>query len=447
MKKVLASSVLCFASVCWGQSLPVHDRDFECLNEATAQQYTKDFNIYEKSFGKRDLCDNSTDLKKLFNDMELIRLGRFSAQAPGNILIRDFVPEAQYYGWLKTQTRGVSRGNDIPYATAYNRGGYFTMQDGWAQLSTLGRVGVLIHEARHTAGYSHIPCVAGPYADARTAGCDRDYSYGGSHGVEMEYYSRVHVRGENFHPVYKTMARLMAMGRANFVFNKPVLKTKEALVAIQARDQRPIMFYQDKSWPRDVLSAPGALKRTSFGASIFDGRNAFAIEMYQPLGQSKSLVDVYSYFKLLDRKSANPLKDFEEFDLGYRRFAVKLSSENQVASYDFPSGRWSTDRTLGFSPVKTVTTLPSGERGYFLIDGKSQIYSYDPKKNVTVGPLEKTWDSQILKVAHDERGRTVYLRQDQTLWWDEAGQWSPYIEGSWSDLVTIPIYDAYEVSL
>src|SRR5437868_9320068 len=216
------------------------DKDFGCISQQQADQYVSDFGINADSFGGMELCKNEIDTKKLFNDLQIIAGGQFDA-GKDNLLIKGIVPADQYYSWMRSQTRGMERGNDVPYATAYNRMGYFTMQDGWAKSSTLARVGVVIHEARHTAGYRHFPCNQGPYKGARLDGCDQNYAQGGSHAIEMEYYARVSVAGQNFHPVYKAMARLMAMGRSNFVFNSSPIQKREGLLALDALTG-PVLF-------------------------------------------------------------------------------------------------------------------------------------------------------------------------------------------------------------
>jgi hypothetical protein len=154
--------------------LPVFDHDFVCTTQEKADQYIRDFKIDTNSFGGRDLCNSKVDIKKLFNDLQIIELGQFdlnyssihkdedetsagnsSDQTAINPLIGGFIDTKNYYPWMRDQTEGMNRGNDVPYATAYNSFGYFTMQDGWATLSTLGRVGTVIHEARHTAGITN----------------------------------------------------------------------------------------------------------------------------------------------------------------------------------------------------------------------------------------------------------------------------------------------------
>lgn len=440
-----AATALTMTSASAQTVLPVHDPEFGCIDAGTATRYIQDFRIDTRSFGGPEYCRHEVDTKKLLNDLYLVENGRFPANRNQNVLIRGFVPQDQYYAWLKSQTRGVSRGNDVPYATAYNRMGYFTMQDGWAKLSTLGRVGVLIHEARHTAGYGHIRCNAGPYAQSSTPGCDRDYGYGGSHGVEMEYYARVHVHGLNFHPVYKSMARLMAMARANFVFNTPVLRTREALLAVEQSRAVPVLFHNNQSVAREAPQQRGWLKRTSFGAAIFNGMQAFAIELYQRHGTRIDLPDVYSYFKLLER-TQQPYKDLEEYDVNGRRFVVGLSANDQIAVYDFPRGTWGSSRQVPFRVARTATTLLDGRRGYFLLDESGRIYPFDAERNQVGAALPQTWDPQFLAAAHDQNGRLVQLRADFTLWNATAPTRSPYVPGTWSTIVSVPVYDAFEVT-
>jgi len=290
---ILLAALLAASSVTLAQSKDLFDDShFGCLDQSTAQRYVQEFKIDVPSFGGLELCNNSIDTKKLFNDLQIIEQGTFQTFG-SNKLIKGFVNQDKYYSWMKSQTRSINRGDDIPFATAYNSFGNFTMQDGWAILSTLGRVGTVIHEARHTAGYSHTRCNQGPYSDTSVSGCDRTYNEGGSHGVEMEYYARVSVLGANFHPAYKAMARLMAMGRANFVFNQSPITKREALVVMDGN--RVVLVDQGQSIERQLtISAAERLKTTSFGAALFDGVKAYALELYEdglgPLRLSLSII-------------------------------------------------------------------------------------------------------------------------------------------------------------
>lgn len=436
------AAVAIFATRAPAAQMPYADQDFSCIQQSQAQKYIDDFGIDTDTFGGIELCNSSVDTKKLFNDLQIIEQGQFGADT-SNRLIKGYIPVDQYYSWMKTQTRGMNRGNDVPFATAYNRWGYFTMQDGWAKLSTLGRVGTVIHEARHTAGYRHYPCNQGPYMGARLDGCDQNYAQAGSHAIEMEYYARVSVNGQNFHPVYKAMARLMAMGRSNFVFNSSPIQKREALLALE-ETAGPVMFEGNRKIQREGSDFVGRLKRTSFGASLFNGLNAVALDLYEMTGYRPSTNDDYSYFKLLDMSQMGSLKDFEEFDRNQKRYVAAITSSNQMSTYNFPQGSWNNPATLSFNVERTATALPSGEQGYFLIDSRGDIHSVNGETR-QVTALGKKWDAGI-QSATLLGDKTLILKADGMIYQKHAdGSETPFDKGNYSQMVSVPLYDAFEV--
>ncbi len=438
----LISPTLTLAVEDAGAQIPYHDEDFSCLTNAEADRYVKDFNINVASFGGKELCDAAIDTKKLFNDIKIVEGGQFKAGE--NNLIKGFVEGSKYYSWLISQTRGVERGNDVPWATAYNSGGYFTMQDGWAQLSALGRVGTFIHEARHTEGYGHIPCTQGPYQGVSLEGCDRNYNYGGSHAVEMEYYARVSVQGTNFHPVFKKMARLMAMARSNFVFNTAVMQPREAVLTLSQDGKSSALFDNGKWYSREVPAIDGRLKRTSFGAVIFDGVRAMAIELYQNSGFSDLVADTYSYYKLVSETSN--VKDFEEFDSGVKRHVVKISNDNKIAAFNFPKGSWGTEQSLPFQVAKVMTAIPGVVKsGLYLLADDGQIYNYVPETQRLV-LQNAAWDFTNKEVVNF-KNQNLILRNDGKIYVQTGSTLQPWSEanGTYSGLVTVPVYDAFNV--
>ena len=426
------------------QTLPYLDDQFSCIEKEQAETFMDDFKIKAKSFGGVELCDPNSDFKRLANDLKIIKEGRFSSVSRDNVYIRNLV-KGSYYTWLKSMTRGMERGNDIPFATAYNRGGHFTMQNGWARLSTLGRVGTVLHEGRHTAGYTHIPCTHGPYAGSTTPGCDRDYGYGGSHAVEMEYYARVAVLGENFHPVYKTMARLMAVARSNFVFNTSPIQSKKGLVLVEKDTQRILLLDQGNLIEREHPGIRGALKRTSYGAALFDGQKAYAVEMYERSGFNPTLTDTYSYFKLLLDLKLH-LKDFEEYDQNSRRYSVALSENNQLTSYDYPRGEWKRPLALNFQPIRSVTTLSDGSEGYFLVDDKDEIYALDQQRYQFVATAQK-WNLEDVQIVNYTSKNLILKNNGLIYTKNSEGQlslWEAQLNPM-ENMVTVPLYDGFEI--
>ena len=435
------------AQISVSTEIPYQDEKFACVTDADAKRYVQDFGVDSSSFGGFELCNSKVEFKKLMNDFNIIEKGKFAVGQ--NLFIKNFLNGADYYTWMKSQTRSVHRGNDVPYATAYNSGGNFTMQDGWAKLSTLGRVGTVIHEARHTAGYRHVPCTQGTYQGSNLPGCDTNYTYGGSHAIEMEYYARVTVQGTNFHPVYKKMARLMAIGRSNIFFNTPIIQKKESLMALSQDRKKAFVLTENNLWvSKEVPAVTGNLKRTSFGAVLFDLKQAFAIDPYQNSGFADAVSDVYSYFKLLGEGNSN-LKDLEEYDIGVKRFVTKVTDSNEIASYDFPNGDWGQSLKLPFAVTATSTAVPGvATSGYYLIQSTGDIGQFQPTTN-RVSMLNTKWDFNNKKTILLNSDILVLKQNGEIKKWISATvdqPWAPASTlGTVSDMVAFPLYDGFKV--
>lgn len=446
--KLLLSTGLIAYSIT-GNTLPVFDNEFACTDAAKADQYIRDFRINIQSFGGKELCNSAIDSKKLFNDFQIIEEGKFNTKG-SNLLIRNIINPDQYYSWLRSQTEGVERGNDVPYATAYNSNGYFTMQDGWAMLSTLGRVGVVIHEARHTDGYRHIPCTQGPYQGISMAGCDTNYEYAGSHAVEMEYYARVVAQGENFHPLYKKMARLMAMGRTNFVFNKPVIQAREALFLIKADNSGALLIDGDQVFNREI-AGQGVLKRTSFGPTLLSQDRAWALDPYEWVGDTRPTEDGYSYFKLITTPGKNlpgdfKLVDFEEFDIGPKRFSVILDQQGRFTQFNFQKGRWENTKTSGFNPKSFKTRLWNNQKGIFGVNDQNQVVQYSESAQNFQTTLIGTWPSNIVNYFESpENKELLQLTTDGDLQTSSGQTWSKTQGIKFSQGANVPLYNAFAV--
>lgn len=424
---------------------PVFDEEFACTPAEKAEQYVRDFNIDVRSFGGMELCDPKVDTKKLFNDLYLVEEGKFQPQA-SHALIGNFVDTNKYYQWLKQQTEGMTRGNDVPWATAYNSMGYFTMQDGWAQLSSLGRVGVVVHEARHTEGYRHIPCNFGPYAGTNLPGCDGRFSEGGSHGVEMEYYARVVVYGQNFHPLYKKMARLMALGRTNFVFNQKVIQPREALFLIRKDRAEARLIDGTKAYPREI-AGEGFLKRTSYGPVLFTPERAFSLDAYDWLGDLRPTEDGYSYFKLLTLSNGRPSgrapKDLEELDLGSKRYLAGIDHQDKFGFFNFPKGAWGSFRPLPGKPLG-IKTQHKDKQGLFIILDDYRVIQSIPEQDRLVD-TKQAWDPQDMSYVLGPNREVLQLRTDGVVRTLDGQIWAPTQDAQWSQAVNIPLYNGFEV--
>ncbi|MGZ3713578.1 MAG: hypothetical protein ACXWQO_18155 [Bdellovibrionota bacterium] len=428
--------------------LPFKDGDFGCFDQAKATKYFTDFNVDLDSFGGSELCNAAKDSKKLLNDLSLIEDSKFVA-SKDHMFIKGLVDRNTYYSWMKSQTRSVNRGHDIPFATAYNSWGNFTMQDGWTTLSTLGRVGTIIHEARHTAGYPHYRCTFGPYAASNVSGCDTSFAQGGAHAVEMEYYARVVLESQNLHPAYKSMARLMALGRANFVFNAQPMKKREALLGLAG--DKLVLVDNNEIIERNVPAAANGsrLKRTSFGASLVKGQDGIAIDLYNKDRIDFAAKDDYSYYKLFQSPRDNmptSVADTEELDVGSLRFFTVLDQQGKISSYDFPNGVWFPAAAGPANGKALITRAPNGQAGLFVVGSDGSIVPFDTSARRFGAPLNDRWRADTASFAM-LNNTLVRLTSDGQVVNSATG--TP-MEGlsqyHFTDLVNVPMYDAFEVT-
>lgn len=428
------------STVAIADSLPVDDQEFGCIDASKARGYVSDFQIDLDSFGGMELCDGRVDTKKLFNDLQLVEQGHFSGNRR-NLFIRNIIPTTQYFSWLKEQTAGVRRGHDLPTATAYNSYGYFTMQDGWAKLSTLGRVGTIIHEARHTEGYSHTQCRQGPYKDAALAGCDTSIAQTGSHGVEMEYYSRVVLQGDNFHPVYKQMARLMNLGRANFVFNTLPMEKREGLVAVA--DNQVVVVDSDLSAKANSANNLDGyrLKRTSFGATLYKDDQALAID---PYGSDEfARRDEFSYYKLLLDGRITNVADMQEVDIANRRYYVALTKAGALETYVYAEGHWS-NPVQARDIVGLVTTTPKGQEGLFVVTNKGEVQALNPT-TLRRGQTVDNWPADLVDVVNFKDTQLAVSTTGGVTDLNSGKSYSPLESYRVRQLVRAPFYNAYDL--
>ena len=423
----------------FGEDMPYLDEDFECITETAAREFVGDYNIRVASFGGLELCDHNVDTKKLFNDLIIIDGGQF-AGTKGNVFIRDFIPATEYGTWLRRMTRSIRRKHDIPHATAYNSFGHFTMQNGWALLSTLGRVGTIIHEARHTEGYRHYPCKHGPYEGARLAGCDRSVESGGSHGVEMEYYSRVFLQGQNFHPVYQSMARLMNLARGNFVFNRLAMMQKETLFALTSQNKGVVVSEGEVvkmiNLPSEVHQ--GILKRSSLGATLFRaGGESWAIDIYNEVSPVQ---DTYSYYKLLLLGARVEFIDVEEFDEGAKRFFVGVTADGRLFQFNFPKGAWGR-QPISLGAQVSLKTQFYESTGLFLVYKDGVVKSYSGSRQRIKQTSDQLWPKDVLQFVKHQ-GVTYALKVDGKVYNIKTGQVFEALKGhKIFSLVNVPSYD------
>ena len=140
------------------------------------------------------------------------------------------------------------------------------------------------------------------------------------------------------------------------------------------------------------------------------------------------------------------MKEYEEFESGPRRFVVKISKDNKLSAWDFPQGEWGPEQQLPFSVAKTSTSIPGVARsGFYVIDAGNQVYNYVPESQRLV-KQNATWDASNKDVVVFQN-QNLILRGDGKIYSQIGSTLQPWTEAKnlYSALVTVPLYDAFEV--
>lgn len=127
---------------------------------------------------------------------QLLAAGRFS---PGVYGFGDgLVARGRYGSWKLSRS-----GNDVR---------------AFLTTSALDRAGAVLMACARPDGDGQVACAAGVGAAFARQACDSTAAANGPRAVEAEYFARVALFGRNFHPLYRKMARLAAIARAQGAF-------------------------------------------------------------------------------------------------------------------------------------------------------------------------------------------------------------------------------------
>jgi hypothetical protein len=135
----------------------------------------------------------------------------------------------------------------------------------------------------------------------------------------------------------------------------------------------------------------------------------------------------------------------EELDLGKSRYFTALTDAGHLFSFDFGDGEW-------FRPVSTpsgakdlVTTTPSGQRGLFVVTTDGSLVPFDFDRQSFGSALAEKWPANAASFAL-EGSRVVKLGSDGRVTDAASGAAVAGFPGHYTDMVNIPLYDAFEVA-
>jgi hypothetical protein len=162
-----------------------------------------------------------------------------------------------------------------------------------------------------------------------------------------------------------------------------------------------------------------------------------------------AISDDYSYYKLFKTPRPNAPQSvgaIEEIDVGTNRYFAVLGESGRVYSYDFPNGAWAQPSTALAGASTFVTRSPSGDAGLFVVKTDGTIVPYDLAGGRFGAPLRDKWttDTRAFAVLGAE---LVRLTSDGRVVDAKTGAPAEAFGRSQvTDLVNVPLYDAYEVA-
>lgn len=203
----------------------------------------------------------------------------------------------EYFTYVIENLRSVARSVDAELpGRAFWRDGLYLQAD-FFRLPLVSQAATFVHEARHgemarialasaraMKPVEHVLCRTGTHRGSMD--CDATFNQRGAYAAELEYLVRVAVAGENFHPAYKSLSRLLALDASENFFNVAVLKTTATLAAL-TRDDRLLVLDSGEWFERGSLSVPGDLIRRRAQA-------AFLPVLPRDRSEAPWVIDVYS---------------------------------------------------------------------------------------------------------------------------------------------------------
>lgn len=324
-----------------------------CLLQSEVDAFFKDFKLFEWSKSKKDyvkvqsvsnLCDSQALPVRLIETVKYMNAMNSSQNPKSDSIV---VREGAGNYFKKRIKRIILEPQDKFNCPSGVLAYVYKIEKDLMHICTenIGRFdsplmfsSILIHEARHTDGFSHVHCTHGTYlfvdTDARgTGSCDESFETQGSYGVAAGYMREIAKNSKD--PVEKQQARSSYVVDIIQRFNKLPLDIKPGLVT-QSQGGK-ISFY-DGTNRKDLIhlsTADAVMTTRSDLPTFFDPRGSVTSFVFSPSlketpgGYAKDYVTAYT------PAERNNLKDVYYGDLhdySCLLFETKLRCGDNFAS-------------------------------------------------------------------------------------------------------------------
>ncbi|MGZ3773399.1 MAG: hypothetical protein ACXVCY_02870 [Pseudobdellovibrionaceae bacterium] len=313
---------------------------------------------------------------------------------------------------------------------------------------------IMVHEARHIDGFSHVFCAQGWLASRddksgkRTGACDESFELQGSYGVETNYLLQVYQRVAD--PVVKQEARSLAVLALIERFNKLPLDLQSGALIQSAKGE--LSFFDGKT-KQTVLDKSGKLQISTMREDVltlFDRNGTVGLFYYSPKLAPVDDGVVKTYNKNLSVEERAEVLDIyysNEFSCMLLKGFVSCATENDTFWFQFNS----------IEPVQFVKTHKSAllsDDSLYIAASDKHLYklpktAVEFRKVTSEEQLEKSQRFNIMSLApgfgSDELGVSLdgklYNYSPKQKNWTEVGPYkgeknlkviSPYL---WSKVL------------
>lgn len=283
---ILVALVMAGGGLSWGEARAEFRRAFAdrlpYLETSFGEQVRQEMQL-PVDFVAVTSFPNAEELNAIWASLWILREGRFDlsdARAPIVPQLESAVVDAGPDGslYLPFVLQNLVQLQRSPVEGRSDRRAYWDertfLEAGFFTVPLVLQAATWVHEARHgegvlqgidPKGFLHSECLRGVSAGRDL--CDVSLRAGGAYAAEFEYLARVANRGQNFHPVYQSLARIAAIEYAHSKFERPELRAKSTIAAL-TEDDRLLILDAGEWFERSSFSVPGELVRRESSAAI-----------------------------------------------------------------------------------------------------------------------------------------------------------------------------------
>lgn len=366
----------------------------KCLDPKDVKRIKSQFNIQVEH--NEDLCDPEKSYTyKIIQALlfaEGLNLTGPQVDAPWN---QDILPLKwlTYIRELSSNISGASRdpwsdcGDSLAYVRPFFADEMFLCKSLFS-LDTVDILSVLVHEARHHQGYSHVYCTRGVYAGAE-GGCDDDIHDRGSYAVGIESNVKVGITAKNVHPAVQKSARYAALV-SEARFNEPLYKKREFIIL---RDQQGQSYRFDgnqiSTLETELFKKKGTVVPRQFGEFVFypDDKTQAALRInFIAASRTRSLVaqgDFMTTYNAWSVEERANLKDVVHEDISARLHGQTL----EISYAENPQDKTSFTQFIDWKEGLALRTFSvadlnaSAKNRIYILNDRNDMFRIEILKN------------------------------------------------------------------